>query len=234
LSSLTACDQFTPPGWAQSTGEASATATPTATCSNFGYESVFSAYGSVHYTLVLASGLTMYVDMWTEQKAHEWYPDTDKQLNYVINVVDSHAEEDDPFRLKRRVYLGEISVQAETVQTSGESTVAYELDDDAVDLTLDPEALRSKKYGLLVTSPKGGFQYQKTEIGQVPEDTKGLDMNFDLELSTQDERGSKDYTTDNYKFTLPIAIFTQATANDSTSCASNATLEPEYAPSYEG
>lgn len=236
LTTLAACDGFTPPGWVAETPASTATgsATPTATCSTFGFESVFSQYGSVHYTLILAPGLTLYTDMWTEQLTHDWTATSDKQLNYVINVVDTHANEDDPFSDKRKVYMSELSVTANTVQKSGATTAAYKLDDDPRDITLDPEALQSKKYGLLITSPKGGFQYEKTEIGQVPDDTYGLNMDFALTMSTQTAKGSKKYTTDTYTFTLPIAIFDASNHDDSTSCATNATLEPSYAPGAEG
>lgn len=239
LASLTACSGFNPPGWVDTnaptpSASGSSSPAPTATCDNFGFTSVFSAFGTVNYTLILAPGLTLTLNMYTEQKTHEWYFDTDKQLSYSINVVDSHAAERDPFVDKRRVYMSRIVVNADTVEKDGQTTAAYTLDADPRTITLDPEALQSKKYGLLITSPKGGLLYEHTKIGVLPDDTYGLNLDFELTISSESTKGSNRYHTETYPITLPIAIFSDATQYANTSCATNSTLEPSYAPGAQG
>jgi hypothetical protein len=210
----------------ESVATPTSTPTPTQTCSNYGFESVFSAYGSVHYTRELADNLTMYIDMWTEQKTHEWYPEAEKKLNFVINVLDTNAEEDDAFKLKRKVYMSELVLDANTVTPSGTSEVAFSMDVDPIEATLDPEAL-SSKYGLLITSPKGGFQKEDNTIGTVAAETIGMNMDFQLTLSTQTKAGKSKYKTRVYTVELPVAIFHADTdPSASTSCATNATLAP--------
>jgi hypothetical protein len=203
-----------------------ATPSPTPTCNNSPYESVFSNFGTVHYTRELADDLTMDLDMWTEQLTHEWYPETEKQLNFVINVFDTNAEEDDPFKLKRKVYLSEIVIEANTVTTSGQTETVFSQDLDPIEATLDPEALTSK-YGLLITSPKGGFQRLDNVLApSTLPDTIGINMDFNLTISSQVELGEKKYKTRVYTVQLPVTVFTEETKNTSTSCATSSTLAP--------
>ncbi|MDM4763788.1 hypothetical protein QT381_12295 [Galbitalea sp. SE-J8] len=230
LSTLAACDGFNPPPWANPNGGDASSPAPTSSCSNFGYDSLFSQFGTVKYSYVLADNLTLYLDMWTEQPTHSWYADTPKKLTYTIQVVDSNARPEDAFKFKRKVYLSAMHVTATTVEKDNQSTVAYELDKKPAEVTLDPEALQSKKYGLLITSPKGGLLYQNTEIDAVPDDTYGLNLDFQLTVNAQAKLASKSYDTSRIDIALPIAIFSAATQYTSTSCASNATMAPSYAP----
>ena len=210
------------------TSAATATPTPTTTCSNFPFESVFSAYGTVHYTQMLSDNLTLDVDMWTEQKTHEWYADTDKTLKFVINVQDTAdgLTLDSPFTDRRAVYMSKLVLKGDTMTATGATEEPLNETLDPRDETLDPEALH-KGNGLLITSPKGGFQRKTdTTIGQLAADTIGINMNFTLSLKVQHKQNSKTYDATTVNVTLPIAIFDEATKDDSTSCATNATLAP--------
>lgn len=200
-------------------------------CGNYTFDSVFSAYGSVHYTLLLADQLTLYLDMYTEQKTHEWFPSTKKDLSFTIRVVDSSVPLRAKFALKRRVYMGQITIDATTQNAAGQSGInAYSLNADPRAVTLDPEALQDKVYGLLITQPKGGFELDHIVLKAMPSDTVGFNMNFTMQLSAETVHGSKKYATHLYSVTLPVAVFSPSTANESSSCATNATLEPERAP----
>lgn len=204
-----------------------ASATPTATCNNYGFESVFSAYGTVHYTRELADNLTLDFDMFTEQNTHDWTPELpNKNINFVINVVDSNASVDDPFTDKRKVYLKELELTADTVTATGEGTQALDLNLDPRETTLDPEALH-KGSGLLITSPKGGYQRQElTVLPAISADSLGMNLTFRLKLQAQESKGSKTYSTNTYSIKLPVAVFSAANATKSTSCATSSTLAP--------
>jgi hypothetical protein len=201
--------------------------TPTASCNNGPYESVFSAFGSIHYTRTIADDLTLILDMYTDEKTHEWYADTEKDLSFVVKVVDSAAAEDDPFSKKRKTYMDEITIQANTVTKNGDTESLFDEDLDPIEATLDPEALHSNKYGLLVTSPKGGFQREHNTIAPATlPDTIGFNMDFVLTISDQSKLKSKEYDTRDYTISIPVAIFDEANKNTITSCATNGTLEP--------
>jgi hypothetical protein len=209
------------------TATAGSTPTPVATCNNYGFESVFSAYGTVHYTRILADKLTLDFDMFTEQKTHDWTPELpNKNIQFVINVVDSSATVDDPFSDKRKVYLSELELTADTVTATGDGTQALDLNLDPRDTTLDPQALH-RGNGILITSPKGGYQRQElTVLPAVSADTLGMNLTFRLKLQTQKSKGSKSYSTDTYTIKLPVAVFSAANATKSTSCATSSTLAP--------
>ena len=200
--------------------------TPTATCNNGPYESVFSAFGSLHYTRELASGLVLILDMYTDEKTHAWFAETPKDLSFVIKIIDRDAAEDDPFKLKRKTYMSELIIQANTVTTDGQTERTFDEDLDPIEATLDPEALTSK-YGLLITSPKGGFQREHNLIApSTLPNTVGFTMDFVMTISIQKELGDKKYKTRDYTVSLPVTVFSEATKNTVTSCATDATLTP--------
>jgi hypothetical protein len=210
-----------------STATAGGTPTPVATCNNYGFESVFSAYGTVHYTRKLANKLTLDFDMFTEQKTHDWTPElATKTINFVINVVDSNATVDDPFADKREVYLSSLKLTADAVNAAGDSTQALELTLPPRKTTLDPEALH-KGNGLLITSPKGGYQRQKfTTLPVVPADSLGMNLTFKLGISAQHSKGSKTFDRSTFSIKLPVGVFSAANSTKSTSCATSSTLKP--------
>jgi hypothetical protein len=182
------------------------TATPTPTATVLPYESVFSDMGSIHPEVALASKLNLQLDMWTEQKTHEWYPTSEKLFSMVISVFDTNVAESAPFSKKRKVYMSNLSVTATTTTTSGLVEKPFVLDVDPIEVTLDPEALTSD-YGLLITSPKGGFQLESNEIGALAADTTGLVLDFAMTISTQSKSGSKSYATQVVHQLIPVAIF---------------------------
>ena len=55
-----------------------ATQAPTTTAAPLQYNSVFTDMGSIHPTTMIGTQLELELDMWTEQKTHEWYPDNEK------------------------------------------------------------------------------------------------------------------------------------------------------------
>jgi hypothetical protein len=225
--SLTGCDVLLGqvPIGANSTTP-SAALTPTATCNNGPYESIFSAYGAIHYSRIMADNLTLYLDMYTDEKTHDWFAETPKELSFTVNIVDTDAAEKDPFKLKRKTYMSEIIIQANSVTTDGQTEKLYDQDLDPIEATLDPEALKSK-YGLLITSPKGGFLYQHNIIApSTLANTIGFNMDFDMTISIQEELGDKKYKTRDYTVSLPVTVFSEATKNTVTSCATESTLTP--------
>jgi hypothetical protein len=182
-----------------------ATPTPSAT-SELVFDSVFSDMGSIHPSLTIGPQLELELDMWTEQKTHEWTTDGDKLFSFVINVYDGAVPAEAPFETKRHVYMSNIAVTATTSTTSGASVSPFVLDTDPVLVTLDPEALRSDK-GLLITSPKGGFQLESNQIGQLSPDTYGVVLDFAMTISSEAAAGGGVYTTQVVHIPVPVAIF---------------------------
>jgi hypothetical protein len=170
------------------------------------YNSVFSDMGSIHPTAMIGNQLELELDMWTEQKTHEWYPDSEKLFSFVVNVYDQTVPAEAPFSSKRLVYMSNLTVTATTTTTSGNVETPLVLNVDPVAVTLDPEALRSD-YGLLITSPKGGFQLESNAIGEVAADTEGLSLDFAMTISAESAPGSGVYVTQPVHQLVPVAIF---------------------------
>jgi hypothetical protein len=180
--------------------------TTVATSAPLEYNSVFSDMGSVHPTSMIGNQLELELDMWTEQKTHEWYPDSEKLFSFVVNVYDQTVPADAPFASKRLVYMSNLTVTATTTTTSGNVETPLVLNVDPVAVTLDPEALRSD-YGLLITSPKGGFQLESNAIGEVAADTEGLSLDFAMTISSESAPGSGVFVTQPVHQLVPVAIF---------------------------
>ena len=205
--SLTACSSipmFGPPPAALTGAQTTTVPTPAAT--PLVYDSVFSDMGSIHPKVKLANRLELELDMWTEQKTHEWYPDSEKLFSMVISVFDTKVSSKASFEKKRKVYMSNLTVTATTTTTSGVVENPFVMNVNPVKVTLDPEALRSSK-GLLITSPKGGFQLQSNKIGTLAADTTGLVLDFAMTISTQASGGSRNYTTQVVHQMVPVAIF---------------------------
>lgn len=179
-----------------------------ATDSSLQFASVFTDMGSVHPTTDIADQLELKLDVWTEQKTHDWFYDADKRFSFVIGVYDNRVPAEAPFDQKRRVYMSNITVTAKTTTTSGTVETPYVLNTDPLKVTLDPEALRSDQgLGLLITSPKGGFQLESQQIGVLAADTQGLMLDFALQISYETTPGSNAYTTQVVHQYVPVAIF---------------------------
>ncbi|QYF74801.1 hypothetical protein [Cryobacterium sp. PAMC25264] len=207
---LTGCSSFTPLIGAQPLQNVAAAATPTPSATpDLVFDSVFTDMGSVHPTLMIGDDLELQLDMWTEQKTHEWYTDSEKLFSFVINVFDRSVPADAPFAAKRLVYMSNISVTATTSTTSGASVSPFVLDTDPLLVTLDPEALRSAD-GLLITSPKGGFQLESNQIGTLSADTYGVMLDFAMTISAESSAGAGGYTKQIVHVPVPVAIFPRA------------------------
>ncbi|WEO79117.1 hypothetical protein BJQ94_08835 [Cryobacterium sp. SO2] len=204
---LSGCSTFAPLLGTQPVQQNVSVSTPTPTPTpELVFDSVFTDMGSIHPTLTIGPELELELDMWTEQKTHEWYTEGEKLFSFVINVYDGSVPADAPFDTKRHVYMSNISVTATTTTTSGASVSPFVLDTDPLLVTLDPEALRSDK-GLLITSPKGGFQLESNEIGDVSSDTYGVTLDFAMTISTESVAGGGQYTTQIVHVPVPVAIF---------------------------
>lgn len=170
------------------------------------FNSEFTDMGSIHPKIVLADQLELELDMWTEQKTREWYPDSDKRFSFVISVYDRSVSPDASFESKRHVYMSNIAVTSTVESATGGTSSAYSLNADPVMLTLDPEALQSDQ-GLLITSPKGGFQLESERIGSVPADTTGITLDFAMTISSESVAGSGSYSSETVHQLIPVAIF---------------------------
>lgn len=177
------------------------------------FASVFTDMGSVHPTVDVADQLQLKLDVWTEQKTHDWTPLADKRFSFVIGVYDNRVPAAAPFDQKRRVYMSNLTVTAKTSTASGVVETPYTLNTDPLKVTLDPEALRSEQgLGLLITSPKGGLQLESQQIGVVADDTQGVMLDFAMQLSFENSPLSNTYTTQIVHQYVPIAIFSEAVA----------------------
>ncbi len=200
--------QPTPPAPAALEGTAPKSAP--AADSSLQFASVFTDMGSVHPTVDIADQLQLRLDVWTEQKTHEWTPDADKRFSFVIGVYDQRVPAEAPFDQKRRVYMSNITVSAQTTAVSGAAESPYLLNTDPLKVTLDPEALRSEQgLGLLITSPKGGFQLESQQIGVLAADTEGLMLDFAMQVSYETAPLSNSYTTQVVHQYVPVAIFSE-------------------------
>jgi uncharacterized protein YceK len=207
---------------AGTTGAAGTAASDSATASGLQFASVFTDMGSVHPTVDLGEQLQLQLDVWTEQKTHDWTPMADKRFSFVIGVYDRRVPAEAAFDQKRRVYMSNITVTAQTSSASGTVETPYVLNTDPLKVTLDPEALRSEQgLGLLITSPKGGFQLESQQIGVLAADTQGVMLDFAFQVSFENAPLSNTYTTQVVHQYVPIAIFSEVAA-----AAASATPSP--------
>ncbi|GAA2221720.1 hypothetical protein GCM10009851_00230 [Herbiconiux moechotypicola] len=205
--------QPTVPGNSAQTGTTSGTTSDSATSAELQFASVFTDMGSVHPTVDIADQLALQLDVWTEQKTHDWTPLADKRFSFVIGVYDNRVPAEASFDQKRRVYMSNITVTAQTTTASGTVETPYTLNTDPIKVTLDPEALRSDQgLGLLITSPKGGFQLESQQIGVLAGDTQGVMLDFAMQISYENAPLSNTYTTQVVHQYVPIAIFSEAAA----------------------
>jgi hypothetical protein len=102
--------------------------------------------------------------------------------------------------------MSNLTVMATTTTTSGAVETPLVLSVDPIAATLDPEALSSAN-GLLITSPKGGFQLESESIGVLASDTIGLNLDFSMVLTSETTAGSGAYVTQTIHQSVPVAIF---------------------------
>ncbi|MCS5733288.1 hypothetical protein [Herbiconiux daphne] len=178
------------------------------------FASVFTDMGSVHPTVDITDQLQLKLDVWTEQKTHDWTPMADKRFSFVIGVYDNRVPAEASFDQKRRVFMSNLTVTAKTTTTSGTVETPYLLNTDPLKVTLDPEAIRSEQgLGLLITSPKGGFQLESQQIGVLADDTEGVMLDFAMQISFETSPLSNTYTTQVVHQYVPVAIFSEIAAS---------------------
>ncbi|WP_317698599.1 hypothetical protein [Aeromicrobium sp. REDSEA-S32_B7] len=154
-------------------------------------------------------------------RTNEWYPLGDKYFSFTLQAYDLSRRLRDPFRTKRRVYLGKIQVSSATTTSSGEVENPYTLDADARRITFDPEPVASR-YGMLITSPKGAFELRNQKIGPLAADTKGVTLTFKATVWIQRRAGSREYVPELVTQEVPIAIFASKTPTEAQKIPINA------------
>jgi hypothetical protein len=190
--------------------EVTATPTPTATVAPF--ESEFTDMGAVHPASLIGTSLNLNLDMWTEQKTHEWTANSEKLFSLVIDALDTTVPAEAAFALKRQVFMSNVTVTGTPVTADGtEGTPIPLINVDPIAATLDPEALRSV-YGLLITSPKGGFQLESTDIGPLEDGVTGIIIDVKMTITAESAGGSAAYAAQVVEQQIPVAIFTDAEA----------------------
>jgi len=197
----------------ESSSASETTPTPTPTATTIPFESEFTDMGSVHYPTMVAAQLQLDLDMWTEQKTHEWTADSDKLYSIVINVTDLTVPATAAFATKRQVFMSNLSISYVPTMANGDKGSSVPLlTVNPVTATLDPEALRSDQYGLLITSPKGGFQMESNEIGDLADDVTGITLSFAMTITAESAGGSNTYITQPFVTPVEVAIFTEEDA----------------------
>ncbi|GAA4668797.1 hypothetical protein [Nocardioides nanhaiensis] len=194
---------------------AAATAPVAATEEVLPYESVFTRDGTFQsHTKV--EGLDMVLTLYPTKatpRTHEWYPAGDKYFSFTFQAYDLRRELRDDFDTKREVYAGRVRVTSTLVDADGPvqgGKQPYELDDQARDVTFDPEPL-ANRYGMLITSPKGALELRNQAIGSVPQGTVGIDLKFSILTWIETAPGSDEFERKVVKRTVPISVFASET-----------------------
>ncbi|WP_286690569.1 hypothetical protein [Aeromicrobium sp. REDSEA-S38_B2] len=199
-------------------------ATPTATASPTpAFNSQFTRDGTFQ-SHVKVGTLDFVYTIWPTKstpRTNEWYPLGDKYFSFTLQAYDLSRRLRDPFRTKRRVYLGKIQVSSATTTSSGEVENPYTLDADARRITFDPEPVASR-YGMLITSPKGAFELRNQKIGPLAADTKGVTLTFKATVWIQRRAGSREYVPELVTQEVPIAIFASKTPTEAQKIPINA------------
>lgn len=155
-------------------------------------------------------------------RTNEWYPQGKKYFTVTLTAYDLDRRLRDPFKTKRRVFLDRIRATSTTSTTaSGDDSSAgtddttdgstaaepYRLSAKAEKITFDPEPQKSKRYGMLITSPKGSFELRNQYIGTVSADTREVTLSFAATVWIQNEAGEKGYYSEVVRQDVPITIF---------------------------
>ncbi|MCR2814219.1 fructose 1,6-bisphosphatase [Microbacterium sp. zg.Y1090] len=180
---------------------------PTATPS-MEFDSQFTYDGSVSLTSDVSDGLEVRLDVWAAapKRTREWMPEGEKTFGFAVNVYDHRVDDKAVLTQKRRVYISQVGITSQTAQTGGQVSTPFQFAADP--RTLVPtDTLRSDR-GLLLNSFQGGLHVPETTIHQLPPDTFGLTLQFQLSIWVE---GSANDDTSFLQQTvyhqLPIAIF---------------------------
>ena len=179
------------------------------------FESQFTYDGSVSLTSDVADGLEVRLDVWAAdpKRTREWMPTGEKTFGFAVNVYDHRVDDKAVLTQKRRVYISQIAITSQTAQTGGQVSTPFQFAADP--RTLVPtDTLRSER-GLLLNSFQGGLHVPETTIHQLPPDTFGVTLQFQLTIwveGTANDDASFGQQTVYHQ--LPIAIFPQADADE--------------------
>jgi hypothetical protein len=140
-------------------------------------------------------------------RTHEWYPRGNKYFTFTFQAYDLDRAMRDRFSTKRKVYLSRVEVSSVSNSSTGVTTAPYSLDASPLDITLDPSPLRSKKYGQMITSPKGSLEVRNQVIGDLPDDTTQVTLTFTFHVWVQKKAGKSGYVQDTVEEKMPIFIY---------------------------
>jgi len=179
------------------------------------FDSQFTYDGSVSMSTELASGLELVLDVWAAdpRRTQEWYVSADKTFGFAVNVKDHNVDEKAVLTEKRRVYLSSVSITSQTAQSNGQVSSPFTFSADP--RTLVPEDTLRNERGLLINTYQGGLLVPEVVIGQMPQDTYGVTLQFALQVyvegSANTESSFQQRTVYQY---LPIAIYPDTDAAD--------------------
>lgn len=173
------------------------------------FGSEFSRDGTFQSHLV-ADDIDFVFTIWAAKatpRTGEWHPKGDKYFSFSLQGYDTRRKLRDPFRTKRKIWLERIQITSTTTTGSGAVENPVSLDEWAPDVTFDPEAETKGRTGMLITSPKGGFEMRNQVIRDLADDTEGVTLTFRAIVHVQDKAGAGRYTEREVVQELPIAIF---------------------------
>lgn len=174
------------------------------------YDSQFTRDGTFQSHIKM-DGMDFVYTMWPTKatpRTNEWFPKGNKFFSLTLQVYDLDRKLRDPFRTKRKAYLGNIKATSRTITSDGGRTQhPYRLDAEASRITFDPEAVTHPLHGMLITSPKGAFELRNQKIGPVSDDTRGVELTLVADVHFETSPGSGEFVARTVKQTVPIAIF---------------------------
>lgn len=173
------------------------------------FGSEFSRDGT-YQSHIPVQGLDFVWSVWASKstpRMAEWRPRGSKYFSFTFQAYDTRRNLRDPFDTKRKVWLERMEVVSQTSTASGQVQSPYNLDEWAPDVTFDPEAVTNGRMGMLITSPKGGFELRNQEIPDMADDTEGVTLMFRAVLHIQQRPGVNRYQRREVTLQLPIAIF---------------------------
>ncbi len=175
------------------------------------FDSQFTYDGSVSLTSEVADGLEVRLDVWAAdpKRTREWMPMGEKTFGFAVNVYDHRVDDKAVLTQKRRVYISQVAISSQTAQSGGQVSTPFQFAADP--RTLVPtDTLRSDR-GLLLNSFQGGLHVPETTIHQLPPDTFGVTLQFQLSIWVEGAANDDaSFAQQTVYHQLPIAIFPQA------------------------
>ncbi|MCR2823978.1 fructose 1,6-bisphosphatase [Microbacterium sp. zg.Y909] len=190
------------------------------------FDSQFTYDGSVSLTSEVADGLEVRLDVWAAdpKRTREWMPMGEKTFGFAVNVYDHRVDDKAVLTQKRRVYISQVAITSQTAQSGGQVSTPFQFAADP--RTLVPtDTLRSDR-GLLLNSFQGGLHVPETTIHQLPPDTFGVTLQFQLSIWVEGAANDDaSFAQQTVYHQLPIAIFPQAETGTGTGTGTGAPTE---------